>query len=718
MATVSDITDTPLSGLNHIDALLDKGPDWNYLSNSNANVLFYTFSTASGNETGKAGQEAFSAAQQAATRAAFTYLQQITGIEFRETGSGTAAQIHLANIDLEGQYTTGLCSWQAGYRATSNGALTEYTANAYVYLDNAEWRHITENLTAGTQGYETLLHELGHALGLKHSFREGVAGEIVLPGNENNTSNTLMSYDSLGGWHSTYSPYDIAAFNWLYGGDGLRGELGLNGSGGRYITGSYKDDVLVGTQFNDTLQGNGGNDMIDGGAGIDTVVYNGNRNSYTFGTLADGGLAVSGAEGTDTLRNIDWLQFADMKVERANVVSSDTVAPAAPVMAITQNGLLYANSNRPLINGTAEANATIKVYIGDRLIATATADANGLWNARATETLADGFNYQAFATATDAAGNVSANSAVVPFHVDATAPSVPTVSATLAAGGNRPVFTGTGDAGTTIELYRDSDFTKIGSAVVGADGKWVLNSHPLPNGNYNVVVTSLDAAGNARAGQATVSLAINNNGYQAGTANGDTITINPGSTAVDAGAGIDTVVFNGNRADYRLRDETWGFSATAANGEVDGLFNVERIKFNDGYKAIDIDGAAGEVFRLYQAIFDRAPDLGGMGYWLHRRDTGTELMQIAKEFMSITAPDGTIEFETLYGKNLSNEQFIVELYDNVLNRAPDAGGQAYWLQQIQLHSREQILMAFSESPENKVNVVELIAQGIDYVPFA
>lgn len=718
MATVSDITDTPLSGLNHIDALLDKGPDWNYLSNSNANVLFYTFSTASGNETGKAGQEAFSAAQQAATRAAFTYLQQITGIEFRETGSGTAAQIHLANIDLEGQYTTGLCSWQAGYRATSNGALTEYTANAYVYLDNAEWRHITENLTAGTQGYETLLHELGHALGLKHSFREGVAGEIVLPGNENNTSNTLMSYDSLGGWHSTYSPYDIAAFNWLYGGDGLRGELGLNGSGGRYITGSYKDDVLVGTQFNDTLQGNGGNDMIDGGAGIDTVVYNGNRNSYTFGTLADGGLAVSGAEGTDTLRNIDWLQFADMKVERANVVSSDTVAPAAPVMAITQNGLLYANSNRPLINGTAEANATIKVYIGDRLIATATADANGLWNARATEALADGFNYQAFATATDAAGNVSANSAVVPFHVDATAPSVPTVSATLAAGGNRPVFTGTGDAGTTIELYRDSDFTKIGSAVVGADGKWVLNSHPLPNGNYNVVVTSLDAAGNARAGQATVSLAINNNGYQAGTANGDTITINPGSTAVDAGAGIDTVVFNGNRADYRLRDETWGFSATAANGEVDGLFNVERIKFNDGYKAIDIDGAAGEVFRLYQAIFDRAPDLGGMGYWLHRRDTGTELMQIAKEFMSITAPDGTIEFETLYGKNLSNEQFIVELYDNVLNRAPDAGGQAYWLQQIQLHSREQILMAFSESPENKVNVVELIAQGIDYVPFA
>lgn len=718
MATVSDITTTPLSGLNHIDALLDKGPDWNYLSNSNANILFYTFSTASGNETGKSGQETFSAAQQAQTRGAFAYLQQVTGIEFRETTDGTAAQIHLANMDLEGRNTTGLCSWQAGYRSLPNGTLTEYTANAYVYLDNNEWRGMNQNLAPGTQGHETLLHELGHALGLKHPFREGVADEIVLPGSEDNTSNTLMSYDSHGGWYSTYRPYDIAAFNWLYGGDGLRGALGINSTtGGRYITGSFKDDVLVGTGFNDTLQGNGGNDMIDGGAGSDTVVYSGNRNAYTFGTLADGALTVSGAEGTDTLRNIDWLRFADMTVERANVVASDTQAPAAPVLAITQNGLLYANSNRPLINGTAEANATVKVYIGDRLIATATADANGLWNARATETLADGMNYRAYATATDAAGNVSANSALVPFHVDATAPSIPTISVTLAAGGNNPVFAGTGDAGTTIELYRDSDFTKIGSTTVGTDGKWVLNSHPLPNGEYNVVVTSLDAAGNARAGQSTVSMAINNSGYQAGTSGSDTIAINSGSTAVDAGAGIDTVVFNGNRADYALRDQTWGFSATAANGEVDGLFNVERVKFNDGYKAIDIDGAAGEVFRLYQAIFDRAPDLGGMGYWLHRRDTGTELMQIAKEFMSIKAPDGTVEFETLYGQNLSNDQFIVELYDNVLNRAPDPGGQSYWLQQIQLHSREQILMSFSESPENKANVVDLIAQGIDYVPF-
>ena len=72
----SGITTTPVSGLQHIDALLDEGPDWNYLTapgNANtiyytfsiyANTIYYTFSIASGNEKDRTGQEAFSVAQQ------------------------------------------------------------------------------------------------------------------------------------------------------------------------------------------------------------------------------------------------------------------------------------------------------------------------------------------------------------------------------------------------------------------------------------------------------------------------------------------------------------------------------------------------------------------------------------------------------------------------------------------------------------------------------
>lgn len=710
MATPSDITVTPLTGLNHIDALLDKGPDWNYLSNNNANVLFYTFSITAGNESGRTGQEAFSASQQANARTAFSYLQQVTGIQFQETTSGASAQFHLANLDLDGAYTTGLNSWLS-QRSGTETTLTAYNANAYIYLDNTEWRAMTQDLTVGGQGYETLLHELGHALGLKHPFPEpGDENLAVLPDSEDNTSNTIMSYTSAGGWHSTYRPYDIAALNWLYGGDGLRGELGINSTtGGRYLTGSYKDDILTGTQFNDTLQGNGGNDMIDGGAGTDTVIFNGNRGGYAFSTLADGALAVTGADGTDTLRNVEWLQFADMRVERASV-TTDNVAPPPPVMAVTQNGYLYARGSQPGMNGTAEAYSTVKVYLNEKVIATATADANGLWSARSTVALADGLNYRAYATATDAAGNVSTGSSGVTFHIDATPPTIPTVNIAMPSGGNKPVFSGSGEAGTTIELYRDGDFTKIGSAVVGANGAWSLTSQPLPNGNYNVIVTSLDLAGNARAGQVTAAVSISHAGYQAGTANADTIVMNAGSTAVDAGAGIDTVVFGGARADFAVKKETWGYSVTGANGEVDGLFNVERIQFNDGWKAIDDNSA--KIFRLYQAIMGRESDEGGLGFWTKHLDNGTLLTTIAAGFME--AP----EFDTLYGAAPSNEEFIYKLYDNVLNREPDAGGLLYWTAEIGRLGREQLVIEFSESPENQALVIETVGKGLDFIPYA
>ncbi|AWL06113.1 hypothetical protein DIR46_17845 [Massilia oculi] len=380
MASISDITVTPLSGLNHIDALLDKGPDWNFLTpNPYGNTLYYTFSIASGNEAGRSGQEMFSVPQQAATRTAFDYLHQVTGIIFEETGDGGLAQIHLANLDIEGAYTTGLASWRAGYSGSSS--LASYSANAYLYLDNAEYRGMTQNLTPGGQGYETLLHELGHVLGLKHPFYEegGDGAQIVLSRNEDHTGNTLMSYTPDGRVHSTYSPYDIAALNWLYGGDGLRGALGINSTtGGRYITGTDRADTLTGTAFNDILQGNGGNDMIDGGSGRDTAVFNADRSAYSFSDLGNGALAVShSTQGTTTLRNIDVLQFADMSVERANL--ADLLAPGKPVLSLTLNAKDYARGNMPTMTGAAEPNSTVRVYIDNQLVATVKTDANGLW---------------------------------------------------------------------------------------------------------------------------------------------------------------------------------------------------------------------------------------------------------------------------------------------------------------------------------------------------
>ena len=226
MATVTEATTALLSGYNHIDALLDDGPGWNFLAPSTANVVRYTFSTASGMQTGNTSLQgapsAFSAAQQAATRDAMAYVSRLTGITFVETSNGAGAQVHFSNADIIGAQTSGLCSWATSYSYSGN-QITSYSAQAYIYLDNVQWGGPNAVLNGG-EGGETLLHEIGHMLGLKHPFE----GDIQLPDATDNSSYTLMSYTSGGGPYMSYSPYDVAALNWLYGGDGLGGALGVN----------------------------------------------------------------------------------------------------------------------------------------------------------------------------------------------------------------------------------------------------------------------------------------------------------------------------------------------------------------------------------------------------------------------------------------------------------------------------------------------------------
>ena len=63
-----------------------------------------------------------------------------------ETAVGENAQVHFANIDIEYENTTGLCSWNAQYSYyPDTGNLDTYSADAYVYLDNAEFGGINAN---------------------------------------------------------------------------------------------------------------------------------------------------------------------------------------------------------------------------------------------------------------------------------------------------------------------------------------------------------------------------------------------------------------------------------------------------------------------------------------------------------------------------------------------------------------------------------------------
>lgn len=190
----------------------------------------------------------------------------------------------------------------------------------------------------------------------------------------------------------------------------------------------------------------------------------------------------------------------------------------------------------------------------------------------------------------------------------------------------------------------------------------------------------------------------------------DTLIGGAGNDTMDGGDGADTVQLSGNRSAYTI---TQGASMQIAGPDgTDIANNVERIQFGDGTVAFDLDGNAGRVYRLYQAAFDRHPDLGGLGYWIKAADDGAAIANIAAGFAN------SPEFASLYGANTTDEAYLTALYQNTLHRAPDQAGMDYW-KDILAHgqSREQVLVSFSDSPENRAQVIGSIQNGIDYTPW-
>ena len=77
--------------------------------------------------------------------------------------------------------------------------------------------------------------------------------------------------------------------------------------------GGMGNDMLMGQGAADTLIGLGGNDTLDGGAGLDTAVFSAMLSRYQIVRSGDT-ITVqdsTGAEGTDSLSNIERLKFQD-----------------------------------------------------------------------------------------------------------------------------------------------------------------------------------------------------------------------------------------------------------------------------------------------------------------------------------------------------------------------------------------------------------------------
>lgn len=108
---------------------------------------------------------------------------------------------------------------------------------------------------------------------------------------------------------------------------------------------------------------------------------------------------------------------------------------------------------------------------------------------------------------------------------------------------------------------------------------------------------------------------------------------------------------------------------------------------------LDATTWADDVYRLFQAIFDRAPDAGGFESWVTSLSNGMTFENVVDAFMA------SPEFQSTYGAT-TNVQFVTLLYQNVLDRAPDPGGLAAWTGALDAGAdRAEVVIGFMGSPE-------------------
>lgn len=206
-----------------------------------------------------------------------------------------------------------------------------------------------------------------------------------------------------------------------------------------------------------------------------------------------------------------------------------------------------------------------------------------------------------------------------------------------------------------------------------------------------------------------------NDTLDGGTGNDD-LWGEAGRDVIAGGDGLDTAVYSSILGAYTIKqaDGALRVEEIKTGLDSDTLSGVERLRFLDLTWALDVgaDGNAGQVYRLYQAAFDRKPDAAGLGYWLVRKDAGFGMEYIAEAFTQ------SEEFHKLYGDAPTNAELVTHYYDNVLHRAPDAGGHTYWVDVLDRKqaTAAQVLNYFSESRENVEAVAAIIGDGYAFRP--
>jgi hypothetical protein len=116
------------------------------------------------------------------------------------------------------------------------------------------------------------------------------------------------------------------------------------------------------------------------------------------------------------------------------------------------------------------------------------------------------------------------------------------------------------------------------------------------------------------------------------------------------------------------------------------------------------------VTDLYLDTLGRAPDAAGLAFWLGRLRAGVSVASVAARFYSSDE-----YFDGSGGGTV--ETWVSDLYEELLGRAVDAGGLAYWTSQVPSRGRGWVAYQLFQSLESRrARVTDLYVRLLDREP--
>ena len=194
---------------------------------------------------------------------------------------------------------------------------------------NIETKLVTVHTKSSSHPYFGQGSSKGYFIDGKESPSLILRQNVVYRFNQSDSSNTnhrilfFTDANRINSYQTNISEVGIA------GSTGAYTEITLNSETPVEIFYQCQNHPLMGsnikssTSGNDSLTSSSNNELFDGGEGSDTVIFNGKFSNYSF-TRTSTSLDIddqrtSTNDGTDTLSNIEFIQFTDQTVEESKV---------------------------------------------------------------------------------------------------------------------------------------------------------------------------------------------------------------------------------------------------------------------------------------------------------------------------------------------------------------------------------------------------------------